>query len=56
MIRNRVVRRSLAIVLMIAGDLLMFLAPPVWIGAIPFALGIVLEAVGIGIEHRDGQR
>jgi len=30
----------------------MFLAPPVWIGAIPLGLGIVLELIGISLEHR----
>ena len=55
MIRNRLVQRSVALALMILGGLLMFLAPEVWIGAIPFALGIVLEVIGVRIEHRDGR-
>jgi hypothetical protein len=51
MIRNRTVRRSAALAMMALGGLLMLLAPPVWIGAIPLALGVLLEAAGIVIEH-----
>ena len=41
---------------MVLGALLMLLAPPVWMGAIPLALGIGLELIGIGIERqRDRQ-
>jgi hypothetical protein len=29
----------------------MLLAPTVWIGAIPLAIGVVLELTGITIEH-----
>ena len=51
MIRNRSVRRSVAVALMVLGALLMLLAPPVWVGAIPLALGVLLEVAGIVIEH-----
>lgn len=51
MIRNRWVRRAAALVLMGVGALLMLLAPPVWVGAIPLALGVVLEVAGIVIER-----
>ena len=51
MIRNRPLRRSVAAVLMIMGALLMLFAPPVWVGAIALAAGLVLEAIGIAIEH-----
>ena len=54
MVRNRRLRRATAIALTFAGALLMLLAPPVWIGAIPLGLGIVLELVGIRLEH-DGR-
>ena len=53
MIRNRSVRRSVAVALMVLGALLMLLAPPVWVGAIPLALGVLLEVAGIVIEHGD---
>jgi len=55
MIRNRRVRRSVALAMMGLGGLLMLLAPPVWVGAIPFALGVILEVIGVGIEHRRGE-
>ncbi len=54
MIRNRAVRRTVALVLVVLGGLLMMLAPPIWIGAIPLALGILLEVVGIALEHGGG--
>ena len=54
MIRNRSVRRTAAIVLMAIGALLMLLAPPVWVGAVPLALGILLELAGIWLERSDG--
>jgi hypothetical protein len=53
MIRNKGVRRAVAVALMVLGALLMLLAPPVWIGAIPLALGIVVELIGIAIERQD---
>lgn len=53
MIRNRGTRRAIAVALMAAGAALMLLAPPVWIGAIPLGLGIVLELVGIRLERAD---
>lgn len=51
MIRNRGARRSVAAALMVLGALLMLLAPPVWIGIIPLALGAGIELIGIGIER-----
>ena len=54
MIRNRPARRTVALVLVVLGGLLMMLAPPIWIGAIPLALGILLEVVGIALEHGGG--
>jgi hypothetical protein len=55
MIRNLWLRRSVVIALMGLGGLLMFLAPPVWVGAVPFALGVILEVIGVSIEHRSGK-
>ena len=52
MIRNRGLRRGVAITLMVLGALLMLLAPPVWMGAIPLALGIGVELIGIAIERQ----
>lgn len=48
-------RRSVVLALMILGGLLMFLAPPVWVGLIPFALGVILEVIGVSIDHRGGK-
>jgi hypothetical protein len=53
MIRNRPVRRAFAAILVVAGALAMLLAPPVWLGAIPFAIGVALEATGIALERLD---
>ena len=56
MIRNTLVRRVVALGFMGVGGALILLAPPVWIGAIPLALGMLLEVVGITLEHKDGKR
>ena len=52
MIRNTRIRRATAVIMMAAGAILMFLAPEVWQGALLFALGVVLELVGITLEHK----
>lgn len=53
MFRNRRIRRSLAVALMAAGLLLLMLAPSVGLGLAFFGLGIVLELVGLVLEHRE---
>lgn len=52
MIRNRRLRRGLAGTLIVAGALLMLLSPSVTLGLLPFALGVVLELLGLAIERR----
>lgn len=52
MIRNRRLRRSLALGLIVAGAVLLLLAPSAHYGLIAFALGVVLELAGIAIERR----
>jgi hypothetical protein len=52
MIRNRRLRRSLALGLIAAGAVLLLLAPSAHYGLIAFALGVVLELAGIAIERR----
>ncbi len=52
MIRNPRIRRASAIVIVVLGALLMLLAPEVWPGALLLALGVVLELVGITLEHK----
>ena len=53
MIRNRRIRRSCAGALIGAGLVLLVLAPSVGAGVAFFALGIVLELVGLALEHRE---
>ena len=52
MIRNRMLRRGLAGVLIVAGGLLMLLSPSVSLGLVAFGLGVVLELAGLAIERR----
>ena len=51
MIKNRKVRRIVAVALIAIGALLMFLATEVLAGVIMFGLGVVLELFGIKLEH-----
>jgi hypothetical protein len=51
--RNRRIRRSFAGALIGVGLLLLVLAPSVGVGLGIFALGIVLELVGLALEHRE---
>lgn len=52
MIRNPRTRRASAIILIVLGAILMFLAPEVWQGALLLALGVVLELAGIALERK----
>ncbi len=52
MIRNPRMRRASAVVMVVLGAILMLLAPKVWPGALLLALGVVLELVGIALEHK----
>lgn len=52
MIRNPRMRRASAVVMVVLGAILMLLAPEVWPGALLLALGVVLELVGIALEHK----
>jgi len=52
MTRQRHWRRGVAAALIVLGGFAMLLSPSVEIGAIAFALGVVLELVGLAIEHR----
>ncbi len=54
MIRNRRLRRLLAALAVMFGGAAMFLTPELRPGALAlFALGIVLEAVGIALERNN---
>jgi membrane-bound ClpP family serine protease len=52
MIRNSRIRRVSAIIMVVLGAILMLLAPEVWQGALLLVLGVVLELLGIALEHR----
>jgi len=52
MLRKRGPRRALAITLVVLGGVLIFLAPPIWGGLVVLALGVVVELIGITLEHR----
>ena len=62
MLRNRSLRRTTGALLVIAGGMLMWLAPESTFGSLSIAgaalllAGIVLEALGIALEHRDRNR
>lgn len=45
-------RRPLAIFLVVLGGVLMFLAAEVWTGLLVLIVGVAVELVGIGLEHR----
>lgn len=51
MIKNKRMRRTGALVMVVLGAILMFLAPEVWQGALLLALGVIIELVGITLEH-----
>ncbi len=53
MLKNPRTRRSLAIGLIVVGGLLILLAPEVWAGVVMLALGVVIEVIGIALEHRN---
>ncbi|HSJ80550.1 MAG TPA: hypothetical protein VK910_04980 [Thiobacillus sp.] len=52
MLRYRRSRRALALLLVVLGGVMMFLAPEVWGGLAVLALGVVIELVGIALERR----
>lgn len=45
-------RRVSAVIMVVAGIALMLLAPEIWPGAFLFVLGVVLELVGIALDHK----
>ena len=62
MLKNTRLRRTVGAILVVIGALAMWLAPgPTFTGTSAAGLGllvagIVLEAVGIALEHRDAKR
>jgi CHASE2 domain-containing sensor protein len=55
-IKNKLARRVVALGLIVIGAVLILLAPPVWVGAIPLALSLLLEVIGITLERNDKKR
>jgi hypothetical protein len=53
MMKNPRARRASAVILVVLGAILMFLAPEAWPGALVLILGVVLELVGIALEHKN---
>lgn len=51
MIRNTHIRQAGAAILVTLGAILIFLAPEVWQGAVLLTLGVIVELVGIALEH-----
>ena len=51
MIKNTRIRRTGALIMVALGAVLMFLAPEVWQGALLLGLGVLIELVGIALEH-----
>lgn len=50
-LKNKRLRRSLGAILAVTGGLLMWLAPEARVGILLFSTGIVLELIGIWLEH-----
>jgi len=53
MLKNARIRRSVALLLVVFGAVVMILAPETWPGLILLALGVSLELVGIALRNRD---
>ena len=45
-------RRVLAVVLIVLGGVLMYLAPEIWAGVALLVLGVLLELAGVMLERR----
>jgi len=52
MMKNPRTRRASAVIMVVLGAILMFLAPEAWPGALVLILGVVLELAGIALEHK----
>jgi len=53
MLKKTAIRRPIALLLVLLGAALMFLAPETWAGLALLAIGVSLELVGIALRHRD---
>lgn len=52
MLRKRRSRRTLAMILVVLGGVLMALAPEIWAGLVVLALGVAIELAGIALERQ----
>ena len=52
MSNKQIFRRILALLLVLLGAAMIFLATNAWAGALLVALGISIEAVGIAMKHK----
>jgi len=52
MLRKRRSRRVLALVLVVLGGVIMYLAPEMWAGLAVLVLGVLVELAGIALEHK----
>lgn len=52
MLKNPRIRRASAVIMVVLGAILMFLAPEAWPGALVLILGVVLELAGFALEHK----
>jgi len=52
MIKNKRIRRTGALIMVVLGAILMFLAPEVWQGALLLAMGVIIELIGITLERK----
>lgn len=53
MLKNPRQRRFVGLLLIAFGGLLMLLAPEVWSGLIMIVIAMILEGVGIALEHME---
>jgi hypothetical protein len=53
MLRKAQIRRPVAMLLMLLGAALIYLTLETWAGILLFALGLLIEAVGIALSHKE---
>lgn len=53
MLRKPHIRRPLAVLLMILGAAMMYLAPQTWAGILLLVLGVSVEVAGIALKRKE---
>ncbi len=53
MLRRTHIRRPVAVLAMLVGAAMIFLGSETWAGVLVFVLGVLIEAVGIAISHKE---